>query len=56
MYESTELWSSQRTKYHHKFKCFQVERIDLNIKLLYLWGLEAQAKAHKTQVQSARFL
>ena len=48
--------TSQRTKYRHKFKCFQVDSIDPNIKILYLWGLEAQAKPHKTQVQSAQFL
>jgi len=36
MYKSIELCCSQRTKYHHKFKCFQVENTDPNIKLLYL--------------------
>ena len=38
-----ELCCSQRTKIHHKFKCFQVK--------LSLHGLEAQAKPHKTQVR-----
>ena len=51
--QNIELCCSQRTKYH-KFKCFQVESTDPNIKLRM--GLEAKAKPHKTQVQSAQFL
>ena len=45
-YESIDLCCSQRTNNHHKFKCFQVKL------KIYLQGLEAQAKPHKTQVQS----
>ena len=41
-----ELCCSQRTKNHHKFKCFQVKFF------FPLRSLEAQAKPHKTQVQS----
>ena len=34
--EGIELCYSQRTKCRYKFKCFRVESIDPNIKLLYL--------------------
>ena len=48
-YESIKLWCSQRTK---NFEMLPSEIANPNIKLLYLWGLEAIAKPHKTQVQS----
>ena len=47
MVGNMELCCSQRTKNHHKFKCFQVKLFFFS-----LCGLEAQAKPHNTQVQS----